>query len=77
GRSIAERELIDEVTVDGDQVRIVFHLTVPFCPEVFATHIGHEIRRKALEVPGISKAIVRVKDHLQCDALNQVFAAEE
>lgn len=71
GRPIADRNLIDEVTIDGDTVNVVYHLTVPFCPFVFATHIGREIREKVKQVEGVRKVIVRVKDHLQADDINR------
>ena len=46
GKSIMERELVDSVEIEGDTVRVRYHLTVPFCPKPFALHIGREIREK-------------------------------
>jgi ATP-binding protein involved in chromosome partitioning len=70
GRSIVERELIDAVEIDGDVVRVRYHLTVPFCPLPFALHIGREIQRLAGEAPGVTRVEVTVQDHLQADAIN-------
>ncbi|MGQ9683593.1 MAG: metal-sulfur cluster assembly factor [Anaerolineae bacterium] len=75
GRSIVERELIDAVEIDGDVVRVRYHLTVPFCPLPFALHIGREIQRLAGEVPGVARVEVTVQDHLQADAINAELKA--
>ena len=71
GQTIGSRGLIDEVRVEAGTATITYHLTVPFCPDVFALYIGNEIRKKALEVPAIEKAIVRVSGHIHADSLNQ------
>ena len=74
GRSIVERELIDAVEIEGDVVRVRYHLTVPFCPLPFALHIGREIRRLVGEVPGVEKVEVVVQDHLQTETINAELA---
>ena len=75
GRSIVERELIDAVEIEGDVVRVRYHLTVPFCPLPFALHIGREIQRLAGEAPGVARVEVTVQDHLQTDAINAELKA--
>ncbi len=74
GRSIVERELVDGVEVEGQRVRVRYHLTVPFCPLPFALHIGREIRRLAGEVPGVEGVEVIVQDHLETDTINRELA---
>ena len=71
GKSIMERELVDEVVVEGEKARVRYHLTVPFCPKPFALHIGQEIRAKALEVEGINAVEVIVQEHTQADEINE------
>lgn len=71
GRSIMERELVDEVMVVDGKAQIRYHLTVPFCPKPFALHIGREIREKALQVEGIDQVEVIVQDHTQADEINE------
>ncbi|MDZ7373613.1 MAG: iron-sulfur cluster assembly protein [candidate division KSB1 bacterium] len=71
GHTLGERGLIDEVKVLGDTAYIVYHLTVPFCPDVFALYIGSGIRKKALEVPGIVRAHVEVRGHIHAETLNR------
>jgi len=77
GHSIIERKLIDEVKVEGDTAKILFHLTVPFCPDVFALFIGREIRKKVKEVEGIKKAEITVQQHTKADKLNEILSKEE
>ncbi|MFQ6092933.1 MAG: iron-sulfur cluster assembly protein [bacterium] len=76
GKSIGSRQLIDEVKVEGETASIVFHLTVPFCPDVFALHIGREIMGKAKEVDGVEKVNIRVKDHRNAEKLTQKLMEE-
>jgi len=77
GHSIIERKLVDQVKVEGDTAKILFHLTVPFCPDVFALFIGREIRRKAKEVDGIKKVEITVQKHARADKLNEILRKEE
>lgn len=76
GKSIMERELVDAVEIEGDTVRVRYHLTVPFCPMPFALHIGREIREKISQVPGVQRVEVMVQDHLQTDEINATLAKE-
>jgi ATP-binding protein involved in chromosome partitioning len=73
GKSIAERELIDEIRVDGSTAYITYHLTVAFCPDPFAVHIGKEIRKQALSVPGIEKVELTVKGHINAAKINKAL----
>jgi metal-sulfur cluster biosynthetic enzyme len=77
GHSIMERKLIDEVKVEGEVAKIFFHLTVPFCPEVFALFIGREIKKKAKEVEGINKVEITLQQHNKAAVLNEIFRKEE
>ncbi len=69
GKSIMDRELVDEVNVNGKKAQVRYHLTVPFCPKPFALHIGREIREKALQVEGINEVEVIVQEHNQVDEI--------
>lgn len=70
GKSIAERDLIDEIRVEGSTAFITYHLTVAFCPDPFAIHIGKEIRKQALTVAGIEKVELTVKGHINAGKIN-------
>jgi metal-sulfur cluster biosynthetic enzyme len=73
GAPIVERKLIDEVKIEESKVLVKYHLTVPFCPLVFAIHIGKEIKRKLKEVQGVKEVEVIVQDHMQSDIINEAL----
>ncbi|MEM3522864.1 MAG: iron-sulfur cluster assembly protein [Candidatus Bathyarchaeia archaeon] len=73
GEPIVERNLIDEVKIEGSKVLVKYHLTVPFCPLIFAIHIGKEIKRKVREVQGVKDVEVIVQNHIQSDIINEVL----
>lgn len=77
GHSILQRKLIDEVRVEGDRAKILFHLTVPFCPDVFALFIGREIKKKAKEVEGIKRVEVTLQNHNKAAQLTEILQKEE
>ena len=64
-RPIADMNLIDDIEVEGDRVRVFYHLTSPLCPSQFATRIGKEIRRRVEAVPGVGSCEVILRDHYQ------------
>jgi len=73
GFSIVEAKMVDEVKVEGNKAKILFHLTVPFCPPPFALYIGREIKKRASEVSGIEKVEVKVQKHVQADEINKAL----
>src|SRR5258708_2159935 len=62
-RSLSELGLLDDVQIEGSQVRVHFHLTSPLCPSKFATSIGKEIRRRVEAIPGVTSCEVILRDH--------------
>jgi len=68
---IVERGLINEIKVKRSKAKIIYRLTVPFCPPVFVLYIGREIKKKALTVPGVEEVEVRVQKHVQEDIINR------
>ncbi len=76
GASIVEMGLVDEISVEGSEARITYHLTVPMCPPVMALYIGNEIKKKLFRVAGIEKAVVRVTNHYYEKQINEMLAKE-
>lgn len=68
-KTIAELDLLDEITVDGGHVQVNYHLTSPLCPSVFATKIGREIRRRVEAVAGVESCVVNLTDHFVRDEI--------
>ncbi len=73
GFSIVEANLVEEIDVKGGKARVLFHLTMPFCPPPFALQIGREIKRAVSEVPGIKEVEVRVRKHIMEDEINKAL----
>jgi ATP-binding protein involved in chromosome partitioning len=63
-RSLAEMDLLDEVSADlQGRVTVRYHLTSPLCPSPFAVQIGREVRRRVGAVPGVTGCEVVIQDH--------------
>lgn len=73
GVSIMEMNLVDEIRIEDNKAHITYHLTAPFCPPVFALHIGKNIKKVAKGVEGIDEVEVRLKDHVQADDINKML----
>ena len=71
--SITELELIDEVDIQGDKVKVDLHLTSPFCPAVFGFKICQDVHDNLLKIDGIDDVEVNVSNHFMAEQIhNQV-----
>ncbi len=68
--SITELELIDEVDIQGNQVKVDLHLTSPFCPAVFGFKICQDVHDNLLRVEGIDDVKVNVSNHFMAEQIN-------
>lgn len=68
--SITELELIDEVDIEEDKVRVDLHLTSPFCPAVFGFKICQDIHDNLLHIDGIDDVKVNVSNHFMAEQIN-------
>jgi ATP-binding protein involved in chromosome partitioning len=71
GVPITEMKLVDEVKVEEGNALIVFHLTMPFCPSVFALQIARDIKEKAKAVDGVRTVKVNLVRHVNADEINK------
>lgn len=74
GVSVVDMGLIDEISVEGDEVRVTYHLTMPMCPPPMALYIGSAIKKKLFRVEGLNKREVRVAEHYFKDQINKALA---
>lgn len=75
-RTLAELDLLDEVSADGGEVVVRYHLTSPLCPSPFAIDIGREVRRRVEQLPGVTRCRVDIRDHfIAADISGQVNSA--
>jgi metal-sulfur cluster biosynthetic enzyme len=72
--TITELELVDEVDVEGSNVKVDLHLTSPFCPAVFGFKICQDIHdnllQVLLQVEGIDDVKVNVSNHFMAEQIN-------
>ena len=68
--SITELELIDNVDIKSDIVKVDLHLTSPFCPAVFGFKICQDIHDNLLHIEGIKDVKVNVSNHFMAEQIN-------
>ena len=68
--SITEVELIYEVDIQGEKVKVDLHLTSPFCPAVFGFKICQDVHDNLLKIDGIEDVKVNVSNHFMAEQIN-------
>ncbi len=72
GVPITEMNLVDEIDISKDsEVTIKYHLTMPFCPPVFALAIGQDIKRRVSSIQGVTKVTAILSNHQMADEINK------
>ncbi|MEM4391623.1 MAG: iron-sulfur cluster assembly protein [Candidatus Nitrosotenuis sp.] len=68
--SITELELVDNVDIQGSNVKVDLHLTSPFCPAVFGFKIAQDVHDNLLKIDGIDDVKVNVSNHFMAEQIN-------
>ena len=68
--SITELELIDEVDIQDNNVKVDLHLTSPFCPAVFGFKICQDIHDNLLKIDGIDDVKINVSYDFMAEQFN-------
>jgi len=68
--SITDLELVDNVDIEGSNVKVDLHLTSPFCPAVFGFKIAQDVHDNLLKVEGIDDVKVNVSNHFMAEQIN-------
>ncbi len=71
GIPITEMKLVDNIEVKNNEIIIEYHLTMPFCPPVFALSIGQDIKRRVSNMEGITKTSVILSRHQMEEEINK------
>ena len=71
GVSIVEMGIVKDITVDGDEAKIIIQPTNPGCMSV--TRIAADAKIEAEKVDGVSKAIIEVQGHVMADSINEMI----
>lgn len=73
GMSIVDMGLVDEVKIEGNKVSVIFHLTAPFCPPVFAVMIAKDIKERLSKMAGVKSSEVKLVGHIMADQINEII----
>lgn len=68
--SITDLELIDDVDIQDNDVKVDLHLTSPFCPAVFGFKICQDIHDNLLMIDGVEEVKVNVSNHFMAEQIN-------
>lgn len=71
GIPITEMKLIDDIEIKNNEIKIEYHLTMPFCPPVFALAIGQDIMKRASSIEGVTKVIAILSKHQMEEEINK------
>ncbi len=71
GIPITEMKLIDNIEINDNEVTIEYHLTMPFCPPVFALAIGQDIKRRVSSINEVTKVAAILSRHQMADDINK------
>ena len=75
--SIMELELIDNIDINGSDVKIDLHLTSPFCPAIFGFKIAQDVHDNLLKIDGIYDVKLSVSNHFVAEAINNQVNASK
>ena len=68
--SIMELELIDNIDINGSEVKVDLHLTSPFCPAIFGFKIAQDVHDNLLKLDPVNDVKVNVSNHFMAEAIN-------
>lgn len=77
GVPITEMKLVDKIDVKDGDVTIEFHLSMPFCPPMFAIKIGEDIKKVVTEIEGVNSIKLVLKNHYLATQINEILNQEE
>ncbi len=65
-----ELELVDNIDINGSEVKVDLHLTSPFCPAIFGFKIAQDVHDNLLKIDVINDVKVNVSNHFMAEAIN-------
>ncbi|MBR0272422.1 MAG: iron-sulfur cluster assembly protein [Methanobrevibacter sp.] len=71
GVSIVEMGIVQDISVDGDEAKIIIKPTNPGCMSV--ARIAADAKTQAEKVEGVSKAIIVVEGHAMAESINEMI----
>ena len=71
GIPITEMKLVDDIEIKDSEIIIKYHLTMPFCPGVFALAIGQDIKKRISSINGVTKVTAILSKHMMAEEINK------
>ena len=69
--SIVALDYVDEIAVEGRQVRVAFTLPTAWCSPAFAWMMATDAREAVEALPGVDRARIRLREHLHETEINK------
>jgi ATP-binding protein involved in chromosome partitioning len=77
GVPITEMKLIDKIVIEGENVTIEYHLSMPYCPPMFAIKIGQDIKKTISKLEGVKSVKAILKNHYLANQITEMVNKEE
>ena len=71
GVSIVDMGIVQDISFDGDEAKIIIKPTNPGCMSV--ARIAADAKTQAEKVEGVSKAIIVVEGHAMAESINEMI----
>lgn len=71
GVPITQMELVDDIEIKNGEVKVKFHLTMPWCPPIFATQIAQDIKRVVSKLRNVKRVRVELQNHYMAEQINR------
>ncbi|WP_435196055.1 iron-sulfur cluster assembly protein [Natronomonas sp. EA1] len=69
--SIVALEYVDEISIDGSHVSVVFTLPTAWCSPAFAWMMATDARDEVEALPGVERATVTLREHMHEDEITE------
>ena len=77
GVPITEMKLIDKIAIDEGDITIEYHLSMPYCPPMFAIKIGQDIKKTVSSLNGVKSVKAILKNHYLANQITEIVNKEE
>jgi len=77
GVPITEMKLIDNISIDEGDVTIEYHLSMPYCPPMFAIKIGQDIKKTVSNLKDVKSVKAILKNHYLANQITEIVNKEE
>jgi metal-sulfur cluster biosynthetic enzyme len=69
--SIVELEYIDEIRIDGDELRVAMTLPTAWCSPAFAWMMTTDARDEVASLPGVDRVRIELREHMHEGEINR------